>query len=206
MYFFYDIIVYGSEKMKSLFISTYSQLITIGLLDNGKLFKVKENISDRTHSIHLIPLINEILKENNYQIKDINEIIVINGPGSFTGGRLGITVAKTLAYTLNIPIKTINTLDALAISNQDKKNKIISIEDAKGAYFATYINNQLEGELKYLNQNEFNDFLNNHQDYLHITNQKLDLELIYDYLKEHEYINPHQVNPVYIKTIEVQND
>lgn len=186
--------------MTTLFISTYTNKLTIGLLTNGKVISLKEINSIKSHSIYLIPTIKDILAENKLDIKEIKEIIVINGPGSFTGVRLGIIVAKTMAYTLNIPIKTITSIDALAISNDDLKEKIITIKDTKGLYFGIYKDNKRISDLLYLNNEDFNS------KYYHkniINSDKLNLEKIYNYLKSKNNINPHEVNPVYIKIIDV---
>ena len=65
----------------------------------------------------MFPAIKELIDEQK-----LDEIIVVNGPGSFTGVRLGVTIAKTLAYTLNIPIKTISSLEVSSISNNAQKS------------------------------------------------------------------------------------
>ena len=135
--------------MYKLFISTYSELITIGLFKDNNLIMQKEKESEKSHSIYLVPMIDEILKENNIECQDLSEILVVNGPGSFTGIRLGVTIAKTLAYTLNIPIKTISSIEAISASIKDD-NKIITISDTKGKYFGIFENNKLVNELMYL--------------------------------------------------------
>ena len=167
--------------MKTLFISTYNENIIIGLLENSKLLKEKRKESEKSHSIYLIPMIEEILKEENISLNDINEIIVINGPGSFTGIRLGITVAKTLAFTLNIPIKTITSIEAISASNE-QKDKIITIKDNKGYYFGIFNDNKLVQEMSYLKETDFIEFIKN-RDEIIISNNKLDLEKIYEYSK-----------------------
>ncbi|MDD4706144.1 MAG: tRNA (adenosine(37)-N6)-threonylcarbamoyltransferase complex dimerization subunit type 1 TsaB [Bacilli bacterium] len=186
--------------MYTLFISTYNYLITIGLLKNNKKISIKEVKSVKNHSIFLIPTIESILKENKLEINDINEIIVINGPGSFTGVRLGVIVAKTLAYTLKINIKTIPSIDALAISNNILKRKIVSIYDNKGAYFAIYEHNHRISNIKYLFKNDFdNKYINE----IIINDNVLDIEKIASFLKDINSLNPHNLKPVYIKEIEV---
>lgn len=191
--------------MYTLFISTFDKLITIGLLKNGVVLEVSENISNMNHSILTMPMIDEILKNNNIETYNLNEIIVINGPGSFTGVRLGVTIAKTLAYTLNIPIKTITSLEAFAVSTKNKKNKLIAISDLKGKYIGYFdkANNLLE-DLKYLKNNEYQEYIKDKYNYI-IENNKLNLEDIYKYLKNKDSINPHIVNPIYIKGIDALN-
>ncbi|MDD2238649.1 MAG: tRNA (adenosine(37)-N6)-threonylcarbamoyltransferase complex dimerization subunit type 1 TsaB [Bacilli bacterium] len=196
----YNIIDLEVINMNTLFISTYNYLITIGLLKNNKKIAIKEIKSDKSHSIFLIPSIESILKENNLDIHNINEIIVINGPGSFTGVRLGVIVAKTLAYTLKINIKTITSIDALAISNNILKRKIVSIKDNKGVYFAIYKNNKNISQIKYLSKEEFD---NNYINEINIDNGVLDIEKIALFLKDFDTLNPHNVKPIYVKEIEV---
>ena len=188
--------------MNTLFISTYSDIITIGLLNNGKEITKKEKESHRGHSELIVPTIDEILKENNLTPKDLNEIIVVSGPGSFTGVRLGITVAKTLAYTLNIPIKEITSIEAISASINEE-NKIIYIDDPKGKYIGEFQNNKLT-DLFYLKDEDAKEYLNKTSLSIYETSN-LNLESIYKYSLN---INPtpaHAVKAVYIKGIEALN-
>jgi len=189
--------------MNTLFISTYSELLTIGILLNGKITLIKEKISERSHSANLIPLIESVLSEKNIDINEINELIVINGPGSFTGVRLGVTVAKTLAFTLKIPIKTVTSIEALAVSDSNQDRKLVTINDNKGKYFGLFENNKLLSEIKYHSEAEFHNFHKENK-YPLINVIKLDMEAIYDYVLDSNSLNPHEVKAVYIKTIEVE--
>jgi|SRR3989344_3915125 len=77
--------------------------IKIGLKINGK----SKNISSKSKiskAQALLPLIDKILKVNNLKLEDINEIRVNAGPGSFTGLRVGISIANALGFFLKIPI------------------------------------------------------------------------------------------------------
>ena len=192
--------------MYTLFISTYDKLITIGLLLNGKVLEKLENLSNQNHSVLVMPMIDNILKNNNIKVNDLNEIIVVNGPGSFTGVRIGVTIAKTLALTLNIPIKTISSLEIYAVSIKSNDNKLIEISDLKGKYIG-YFNkdNELINDLIYLKNDEYIEFIKDKKKYLKEKND-INLENIYNYLKDKKPINPHKVNPLYIKSIEVLND
>lgn len=191
--------------MYTLFISTYDKLITIGLLKNGEVLTKLEKISNQNHSTMVIPMIDEILKTNNIETDSLNDIIVVNGPGSFTGVRLGVTIAKTLAYTLNIDIKTITSLASIAVSTNKETNKLVTISDSKGKYIGYFNkNNELIEDYKYLNNIEYEEYIKDKTEYL-IDYNTFDLESIYKYLKNKESINPHLVNPIYIKGIEVLN-
>jgi tRNA threonylcarbamoyladenosine biosynthesis protein TsaB len=189
--------------MKTLFISTYNDLITIGLLYDGQTKTKKEQESHHGHSVYLVPLIDEITKENEITVNDLNEIIVVNGPGSFTGIRLGITVAKTLAYTLNIPIKTITSIEALAASIKET-NKIITIDDNKGKYIGIFTDGKLSDDIIYLQEAAAEEFLSK-QNYKVYSEEVLDLDRIYEYTKDLKSTNPHAVKAIYIKEIEALN-
>lgn len=186
--------------MYKLFISTYSELITIGLFKDNTLIMQKEKESEKSHSIYLVPMIDEILKENNIECQDLSEILVVNGPGSFTGIRLGVTVAKTLAYTLNIPIKTISSIEAISASIKDD-NKIITISDTKGKYLGIFENNQLVNELMYLKNTDYEQYINNYN-YPIYEDSKLDLQSINNYSLEIAPTPAHAVKAIYIKEIE----
>lgn len=191
--------------MYTLFISTFDELITIGLLKNGKLIEKKEKISNRNHSVYTVPMIEEILKNNNINTNYLNEIIVINGPGSFTGVRIGVTIAKTLAYTLDIPIKALTSLEAYAVSTESKINKLVSISDLKGKYIGYFSkSNEILTDYIYLSNKEYDNYIKDKEQYI-LKDNKLDLEKIYLYLKNKDNINPHLVNPIYIKGIEALN-
>lgn len=153
-----------------------------------------------------MPMIKELLEEHNINKNELNQIEVVNGPGSFTGVRIGVTIAKTLAYTLNIPIKTISSIHSLALSTNNFK-KIVTIRDIKGVYYGIFddANNLLE-PLNYLSNKEFNEFIlkNNYQDILIENVEKLNVENIHKYLKNMKPTISHHVNPLYIKKIEVE--
>lgn len=191
--------------MYTLFISTFDKIITIGLLKNGEVLTELKQESSRNHSIYTMPMIDEILKTNNILPSYLNEIIVVNGPGSFTGVRIGVTIAKTLAYTLNIPIKTITSLKAYAISNNKETNKLVTIEDLKGKYLGYFDkDNNLLSDYTYLKNDEYKTYIKGKEQYL-IKNNTFDLNKIYKVLKTEESINPHIVNPIYIKEIDALN-
>lgn len=191
--------------MYTLFISTFDKIITIGLLKNGKVISELTKESSKNHSIHTMPMIDEILKTNNLLPSYLNEIIVVNGPGSFTGVRIGVTIAKTLAYTLNISIKTITSLKAYAVSSDKETNKLVTIEDLKGKYIGYFDkNNNLLSNYTYLKNDEYETYIKEKEQYL-INNNTFDLNKIYKSLQTEDSINPHIVNPIYIKGIDALN-
>ena len=117
--------------MYTLFIDTHYLDIVIILLKDGILVNKKEVINKKNNSEYIFPTIVDVIDD----IK-LNEIIVVNGPGSFTGVRLGVTIAKTFAYILNIPIKTITSLEVMAISSNQLK---VAFSDSNGYYIGNFV-------------------------------------------------------------------
>ena len=178
-----------------LFIDTHDELITIALKNNEDLF-IKTKVSEYAHSVYTMPMIEEVFKENNLNIKDLEKIIVVNGPGSFTGIRIGLSIAKTLAYALNISINTISSLTAYLVSNETNDNKKAVIEDNKGYYVSVFDkDNNIVVEETYCEEDTY--------DYP-LVEEKLDVEKIIDYCEDMKSENPHFVKANYIKKIEVE--
>ena len=96
--------------MISLFLDTSSKKLVVILVKDNKIIGSKELESINDHASHLVPFIDELLKDNNITTKDINKIFVVNGPGSFTGTRIGVTVGKVLAYSNDIPVIPVSSL------------------------------------------------------------------------------------------------
>lgn len=90
------------KKVLIIDTSDSSQTI-VGLEINGKKFFLKEKTGD-LKSQNLLPLINKILKKNKLFLKDLTGIKVNTGPGSFTGLRVGVSVANALGWSLGIAV------------------------------------------------------------------------------------------------------
>ena len=178
-----------------LFIDTHDELITVALKNNDELF-IKTQQSEYAHSVYTMPMIEDLFKENNLDIKDLDKIIVVNGPGSFTGIRIGLSIAKTIAYALNIKINTISSLTALLVSNNTNDNKKAVIEDNKGYYISVFDkDNNIIVEETYIEEDTY--------DYQLVEN-KLDINKIINYCNNMESENPHFIKANYIKKIEVE--
>lgn len=75
----------------------------VGLEIYGELDAVKQHINTRKAQV-VLPLFDKLLKKHSLKISDITNIVVNTGPGSFTGIRVGISIANALSFTLNIPV------------------------------------------------------------------------------------------------------
>lgn len=189
--------------MYSLFIDTHNNKVLIILYKDGKVLLKNEVVSNNKHSEVAMPVIEEIFKDSNLDVKDLNNVIVVNGPGSFTGVRIAVTIGKTIAYCLNIPIRVVDSLSILAI-NVDGDKKVVSLEDRNGAYVGEFNkNNERICDFRYLNNSLYNEYkLNNKV----ISDVLVDYEKIYPFIMKTNVLNPHEVKPLYVKGISALND
>ena len=97
--------------MNTLLIDTHDRELLLAIYKDEKLKWKKEIKEQLDHSTVCMPSLVALLNEASLTIHDINDIVVVNGPGSFTGVRLGVTIAKILSYTLQIPIRSITSLE-----------------------------------------------------------------------------------------------
>ena len=100
-----------------------------------------ESTDTNYHSVFLIPKIRDILKENNLLIKDLDAIGVNIGPGSFTGIRAGITIARVLAQQVNTKLVGVSSLEILSKLNTTNKKTIVVTDARKNnVYYSEYEN------------------------------------------------------------------
>ena len=124
--------------MNSLFIDTSTKYLCIGIAkDNNVIYKYQQEAIKKQSEL-TIPFLKKALDENNMTLNDIDEVNVTIGPGSFTGIRIGMCVAKVLASMKNIPLKAISSLNAYA--SLGKKIVILDSKD-KRVYLGIYKDN-----------------------------------------------------------------
>lgn len=102
--------------MKVLSIDTSNYVLGIGLLDGETVLGEYISNIKKNHSVRVMPAIQTIMNECGIVPKDLSKIVVAEGPGSYTGVRIGVTIAKTLAWTLNIPLSGVSSLEVAAAS------------------------------------------------------------------------------------------
>lgn len=106
----------------------------IGIVGEINLY-VKVN-----HSNVIMKSIDSLFALSGYTIKDVDKIAVTTGPGSFTGIRIGVAIAKGLSYSLKKPIIGINELDVLAETGEEREGLIVPLIDARKerVYYSQY--------------------------------------------------------------------
>ena len=120
--------------MRILYLDTSSSFLYCGVVDNNELlFSIKKELGKDMSKETLYEISNKF-NENNIKSNSREKIILVNGPGSFTGVRIGITIAKTYSWSLKISVTIISSLYAMAISNKTEQDFIIPIIDARRGF------------------------------------------------------------------------
>jgi tRNA threonylcarbamoyladenosine biosynthesis protein TsaB len=100
--------------MKILAIDTAATALSVAVVDDSRLLAETTVANGLTHSINLMGVIDQVLKWSDLGVADLDGLAVTNGPGSFTGLRIGISCIKGLAEAHNLPVVAVSSLTALA--------------------------------------------------------------------------------------------
>lgn len=105
-------------------IDTSTKSTSVALARDGQLLALEEEHNVVSHAAKLTPFIESVLKKVNHSLSDLDAIAISNGPGSYTGLRIGLSTAKGLCYALDIPLITTSALEAMAyyLKNSHTKN------------------------------------------------------------------------------------
>lgn len=90
-------------------LETATNLCSVALCNNAGVVTLKESIESKSHASMLTVYIDEVLKKNGLRVSDLKAVAVGKGPGSYTGLRIGVSVAKGIAYAASIPLIGIET-------------------------------------------------------------------------------------------------
>lgn len=123
--------------MRILALETTERVGSLAVLEDSKLIASRQLPADQRTAATFAVGMKELLAEVDWQPKDLDLIAVCAGPGSFTGLRIGITAAKTLAYVTEAAIVAVNTLEVIALGAGCESAKIWTVMDAfRGQVFA----------------------------------------------------------------------
>ena len=118
--------------MKILALDTSNRPLSVAVLEDDTLLAETTLNMARKHSTTLMPIISEMLQKSDTTPQDLDRIVVSAGPGSYTGLRIGVTAAKTLAFTLNKELVGVSSLELLAANCQnDTAELLVPIFDAR---------------------------------------------------------------------------
>lgn len=107
-----------------LSIESSGNICSVALQNTDKLIAVKQSNEANIHARLLAVFVKQILEENNKQISDLSAIAVSGGPGSYTGLRIGVSLAKGICFAANLPLISVNTLQSIALSTKENLNNL----------------------------------------------------------------------------------
>lgn len=129
--------------MRILFLDTSTSVVTIAVIeDDNVLFMYHDEIIDDMSS-KIMPIISSGFEKIKFSINDIDKVMVANGPGSFTGIRIGVTIAKVIAWSLKKEIICVSSLELYASTNVDTKYIIPMIDARRGFVYTGIYDNDL---------------------------------------------------------------
>ncbi len=144
-------------------IETATKNCSVSLSENGETISFKELATESfSHAEKLHVFIADVLKEVNLNFKDLNAIAVSQGPGSYTGLRIGVSSVKGLCYALNLPMISIDTLALLANQISIEEGIIVPMIDARrlevyAAFYDTNGNQIREIKAEVIDENTYSE-------------------------------------------------
>ncbi len=132
--------------MRVLGVDTATRRASVGLLVDGEVVAERSQLTDANHAVSLLPLIDAVLGQAACALRSLDAIAVSSGPGSFTGLRVSISVAKGIARATGVSLVGVPTLEALARTVADQHGVICSLLDArKGELYAACFESSAAG-------------------------------------------------------------
>jgi tRNA threonylcarbamoyladenosine biosynthesis protein TsaB len=117
--------------MKALAIDTTNNVLGIAVVDEEKVIGEYITNLKKNHSVRAMPAIERLLSDCDLSPKQLDKIVVATGPGSYTGVRIGVSIAKTMAWSLQIPIVGVSSLEVLAANGRFFPGYISPLFDAR---------------------------------------------------------------------------
>ena len=190
--------------MKYLFIDSATTNLVVAIINDGKIAYLYNNNDNRDTSSKMMPVLAEAFSKASLKPTDIDKIFVVTGPGSFTGIRVGLTVAKTMAYALNIPIVSLSSLEVMVSGTAGTA----LINARRGYVFAGSYDDDLNviKEDSYLLMSK--DFIKPYISYDDFDFETIKPSIdVFKVIKKHENdeaVNPHLIKPNYLKLTEAE--
>lgn len=117
--------------MNILAIDTSNQVLGVAIAkDNQLLGEIKTNLA-KNHSVRLMPAIDQLMNEVSMKPEELDKIVVAKGPGSYTGVRIGLATAKSMAWALRVPVIGVSSLEVLAYQGRFFNGLICPFFDAR---------------------------------------------------------------------------
>lgn len=192
----------GRIFMYTLFIDTHFKNINLCLYKDAKIINKTTLKQVKSTSECTMPEIINLLTKSKIESINISNIIVCNGPGSFTGVRIGVTIAKTLAYCTNSTIYTIDSLTLASLSYTG--DNYIAVKENNGIYLANFHNENITSSIEYY-RNKETEYLT-YKDDIKYERETPNFDRLIEIMTKLPKCNAFNANPIYIKSIEALND
>ncbi len=193
--------------MATLLLDSSNTSLSVGFENNGLLIGFSSYEAWQQQSEFMVPEIDKLMKKLGIKREDIKKIICSIGPGSYTGVRIALTIAKTISLALSIPIYPVSSLRVL----KDNDNPSICLINARSnrSYFGVYKGNEVIEADTIKTNDEVKEYIKNHPEYSicgdakYLGYEKKDTNIcvqmvsLLPYLEKAE--NDLSVKPVYMK-------
>jgi tRNA threonylcarbamoyladenosine biosynthesis protein TsaB len=123
-------------------------VLGVGLVSESKVIGEYITNMKKNHSVRVMPAIERLLQDCETKTGELDKIVVARGPGSYTGVRIGVTIAKTMAWSLGIPLTGISSLAVLAATGRYFQGYISPLFDARRGMVYTGLYRFQEGKLQ----------------------------------------------------------
>ncbi|UBH12874.1 tRNA (adenosine(37)-N6)-threonylcarbamoyltransferase complex dimerization subunit type 1 TsaB [Macrococcus armenti] len=214
--------------MKLLHIDTSNHPLSVSITDGDSVLAEFNSGMRINHSITLMSQVESLLKYTGLTMKDIEGVTVAHGPGSYTGLRIGVTAAKTLAYTLDIPLYSVSSLAALAATVRMHEFLLIPVFDARrnhvfaGMYRYKGVKLEMIEEDQYISIDKLNEKLKQqHLPYIYLGMDAVKLEAslkgpvfyciprsaeMRRLIDRNDPVNVHAFEPTYLRISEAERN
>ena len=193
--------------MFTILLDSSNTSLTVGLAKDDVLLESVSYEAWQSQSEHMIPELDNLLTKHNVERNQIGEVVVAVGPGSYTGVRIAITIAKTIAAVLDCKIYTISSLRC----QKDRKNPSICVINARSgrSYFGVFEDDKILVDDCILTNDKVLEYLKEHPSYSVCGNtaylgvEGVQPDIARELLELKKYVqpidNPLAIKPVYMK-------
>lgn len=194
--------------MKYLYIDSATATLVVAIIIDGKISYIYNREVGKDMSSEVMPIVRHAFEQAKITPSELDKIFAVNGPGSFTGIRVGLTVAKTMAWTLNIPVIPISSLEAIASTPNQGVN--IALIDARRGYvyagaYDEDLNQIMEDKHVLLEDIDIAGTFVSYDNFDGIK-PNIDIIKVIEKHKNDTPVNPHNLNPKYLKLTEAEEN
>lgn len=205
--------------MISLFIDTSLDNVSISIIRDGKILALRQENIPNKHSVYATSFIKKVIDDSEIKPDMVEKIMVVTGPGSFTGVRIGVTIAKTYGYLIKRGIVPVSSLKALAISAEFKGVVMSVIPANKSSYYVGIYDSEYNELIDEKNASieEIVKLIDEYQPYIvgvkemnigekKVISERLDVLKIVNYYMDKEEVNYFKLVPNYLKLPQALED